>query len=95
MRVLLVLVTVFVFDVGIGHAQTATPSPTPNVSQSWLQPTVVVDGVPQSAQLYEFSYQTDAGEVAITFLLALLGFSLWAFFLILVLRERNGDGGGA
>src|SRR5688572_26722992 len=79
------------------YAQTATPTltPTPDVFTRWLVPTVVIAGVPQPAQSFEFAYDANAGDVAIAFLVVFLLVSLWAMFLIVVLVERKQSGGGS
>jgi hypothetical protein len=96
MRGLLIVMAVLLVSTSAALAQdtptpTPTNTPTPDVVQVWALPTQVnAEGTPEPIQYAAFAYTMDAGQVAITFFLAILVFSIWAMFIItLLIRQKE------
>lgn len=98
MRGLLIVMVVLLVFASAAYAQEVTPepttppTPTPEVVQVFELPTQVnAEGTPQPSQYAAFAYTMDAGQVAITFFLAVLVFSIWAMFIIWILIHRKAN----
>lgn len=70
-------------------SQTFTPSNTADVFIYWTLPAPLSTGTPVPGQIVRFDYTISAGQSAVGIALAILFFSLWAFFLIWLLMRRR------